>query len=50
MIYANFLDFKLNRSRESNWRIFLQSDAKKWAVYLIISIVLLTYGYMLLNK
>lgn len=45
-----FMDFKLNRSRESNWRIFLQSDAKKWAVYLILGIVLLTYGYMLLDK
>lgn len=43
------VDSKLNKFRESNWRIFLQSDAKKWAVILIIAIVLLTYLYCFLK-
>jgi hypothetical protein len=33
----------------TNLKIFLESDAKKWAVILVVSIVFLTYLYCLLR-
>lgn len=40
------LDLKLNKVPENNWRLFLQSDAKKWVVFLLVAILLLTYLYL----
>jgi hypothetical protein len=40
------LDLRLNKVRESNWRLFLQSDAKKWVVILLVAILFLTYLYL----
>ena len=33
------------KSESNNMRVFLESDAKKWAVYLIVVITFLTYLY-----
>ncbi len=35
----------LKKIRTDHWRIFLESDAKKWIVVLLISLVFLTYLY-----
>ena len=35
---------------QSNWRIFLESDAKKWAVYLVVALTFLTYLYRYLVR
>jgi len=40
------LDLRLNKVRENNWRLFLQSDAKKWVVILLIAALFLTYLYL----
>lgn len=40
------LDLKLNKVSENNWRLFLQSDAKKWVVFLLVAILFLTYLYL----
>lgn len=40
------LDLKLNKVPENNWRLFLQSDAKKWVVFLLVAILFLTYLYL----
>jgi hypothetical protein len=45
--HANqILDLRLNKVRENNWRLFLQSDAKKWVVILLIAALFLTYLYL----
>ena len=36
---------QLRKPEQSNWRIFLESDAKKWAVYLVVALTFLTYLY-----
>jgi len=36
----------LRKPESNNWRIFLESDAKKWTVYLIIALTFLTYLYL----
>jgi len=36
---------QLKKPEQSNWRIFLESDAKKWAVYLVVALTFLTYLY-----
>ena len=33
------------KSASNNLRVFLESDAKKWAVYLLVAITFLTYLY-----
>lgn len=35
----------LEKQRSNNWQIFLQSDAKKWLVILVVAIIFLTYLY-----
>lgn len=35
----------LRGTRTDHWRIFLESDAKKWVVVLLISLTFLTYLY-----
>ncbi len=39
------VEMALRRIRADHWRIFLESDAKKWAVYLLVSLAFLTYLY-----
>ncbi len=36
---------QIQKQQSSNWRIFLESDAKKWAVYLLVALTFLTYLY-----
>ena len=36
---------QLQKHESNNWRIFLESDAKKWAVYLVVALTFLTYLY-----
>lgn len=50
MDVRQLIDQKLSKIHESNWKVFWMSDAKRWIVYLILGIVLLTYGYLLLHS
>lgn len=36
---------QLQKQHSNNWRIFLESDAKKWAVILVVALAFLTYLY-----
>ena len=36
---------QLQKPASNNWRVFMESDAKKWAAYLIIALTFLTYLY-----
>lgn len=40
-------DHRLN-NQQNNLRVFIESDAKKWAVYLVVALVFLTYLYWFL--
>ena len=40
-----FISMQLQKQGSNNWRIFLESDAKKLAVYLVVSLTFLTYLY-----
>jgi hypothetical protein len=40
----------LQRFRSNNMRVFLESDAKKWAVILILGIVFMTYVYFYVKR
>ncbi|WP_205513022.1 hypothetical protein [Longitalea arenae] len=43
----NFVAEKtLDKQRSNIWHIFFQSDAKKWAVILVVAITFLTYLYL----
>ena len=35
-------------NHQNNLRVFMESDAKKWAVYLVVALVFLTYLYWFL--
>ena len=39
------INAQLKKPEQSNWRVFLESDAKKWAVYLVVALTFLTYLY-----
>lgn len=41
---------QLKNTEQSNWRIFLETDAKKWAVYLVVTLTFLTYLYYYLVR
>jgi hypothetical protein len=43
------IETMLNRFKSNNMRVFLESDAKKWAVILILGVVFLTYMYILMS-
>jgi hypothetical protein len=45
-----WIEMLLQKGLLNNLRIFLESDAKKWADYLLVSLTLLTYLYLLLHK
>ena len=36
---------QLQKPQSNNWRVFLESDAKKWAVILVVALAFLTYLY-----
>lgn len=40
-----FLNTQLQKQWSNNWRVFLESDAKKWAVYLVVALTFLSYLY-----
>lgn len=45
--------FLLNQQQKpesNNWRVFMESDAKKWAAYLIIALTFLTYLYLFVTR
>lgn len=37
---------QLQKQEPNNWRIFLESDAKKWVVILLVAVTFLTYLYL----
>jgi t-SNARE complex subunit (syntaxin) len=37
---------QLQKPESNNWRVFLESDAKKWAVYLIVALTFFTYLFL----
>ncbi len=37
---------QLQKPASNNWRVFMESDAKKWAAYLIMVLSSLTYLYL----
>ncbi len=41
-----FLLTQPQKPESNNWRVFMESDAKKWAAYLIIMLSFLTYLYL----
>jgi len=46
----NSIHLEGQNQHSDNLRVFLESDAKKWAVYLLVSLTLLTYVYLLFHK
>ena len=43
--FRNYIELTLGKVRANNLQLFLQSDAKKWLVILIIGCLFLTYLY-----
>lgn len=41
-----FLLTQPQKPDSNNWRVFMESDAKKWAAYLIMVLTFLTYLYL----
>jgi multidrug efflux pump subunit AcrB len=41
-----FLLTQQQKPGSNNWRVFMESDAKKWAAYLIMAVTFLTYLYL----
>ena len=39
------VEASLKKNRSDHWRIFLESDAKRWLVYLLIGLAFLSYLY-----
>jgi len=39
------IDLLMQKPPSNNLRVFMESDAKKWAVYLLVAIIFLTYLY-----
>jgi hypothetical protein len=41
-----FLLTQHQKPESNNWRVFMESDAKKWAVVLVVALAFLTYSYL----
>jgi len=42
----SLLEMSLQKTTTNNLRVFLESDAKKWAVILLVAVTFLTYLYL----
>jgi hypothetical protein len=45
-----FLLTQQQKPASNNWRVFMESDAKKWAAYLIMALTFLTYLYLFVTR